>query len=87
MFIYQTKKRELYYDRAVEFYNNEWPHMSIDMMTPAMAAAWEGKIKKRWGSYKEGAILEKQALEIPENSFHLPVVHGSPSGLRPSVNP
>ena len=73
--------------RAVEFYNNERPHMSIDMMTPAMAATCEGKIKKRWVSYRERAILEKQALEIPENSLPLSVVQGSPSGLRPSVNP
>ena len=29
--------------RAVDFYNNERPHMSIDMMTPAMAAFCEGK--------------------------------------------
>ena len=28
--------------RAVDFYNNERLHMSIDMMTPAMAAFCEG---------------------------------------------
>ena len=72
---------------AVDFYNNERPHMSIDMMTPSMAAFCEGKIKKHWTSYREKAIREKQALEIPENSLPLPVVQGSPSGLRPSVNP
>ena len=54
--------------RAVDFYNNDRPHMSIDMMTPAMAALCVGKIKKRWISYREKAIREKQALEIPENS-------------------
>ena len=73
--------------RAVDFYNNERPHMSIDMMTPAMAASCEGEIKKHWTSYRENAIREKQALEIPENSLPLSVVQGSPSGLRPSVNP
>ena len=72
---------------AVDFYNNERPHMSIDMMTPAEAAFCEGEIKKHWISYRERAIREKQALEIPENSLPLSIVQGSPSGLRPSVNP
>ena len=74
-------------ETAVDFYNNERPHMSIDMMTPAMAAFCEGEIKKRWVSLRERAIREKQALEIPENSLPLSIVQGSPSGLRPSVNP
>ena len=74
--------------RAVNFYNDERPHMSIDMMTPAMAALCEGEIKKHWISYREKAIRAQQdALEIPENSLPLTLVQGSPSGLRPSVNP
>ena len=73
--------------RAVDFYNNDRPHMSIDMMTPAEASLCEGEIKKHWISYREKAIRERQALEIPENSLPLSVVQGSPSGLRPSVNP
>ena len=47
--------------RAVDFYNNERPHMSINMMTPAMAALCVGEIQKRWTSYREKAIREKQA--------------------------
>lgn len=73
--------------RAVDFYNNERPHMSIDMMTPVQAATQEGTIKKWWTSYRENAILSARALEIQENSLPLPVVQGPPSGLRPSVNP
>ena len=73
--------------RAVNFYNNERPHMSIDMMTPATAAFCEGEIKKRWVSLRERAIREKQSLEIPENSLPLSDGQGSPSGLRPPVNP
>ena len=73
--------------RAIDFYNNDRPHMSIDMMTPAMAAHCMGEIPKRWVSYREKAIREKQALKIPENSLPLSVVQGSPSGLRPPVNP
>lgn len=73
--------------RAVDFYNNERPHMSIDMMTPSMAALCEGEIPKRWISYREKIIREKQALEIPENGLPLSVVQGNPSGLRTPVNP
>ena len=72
--------------RAVDFYNNERPHMSIDMMTPAMASFCEGEITKRWTSLREEAI-KKKSLEIPENRLPLPVVQGAPSGLRPPVNP
>lgn len=72
---------------AVDFYNNERPHMSIDMKTPAMAALCEGEIKKHWFSYREKAIREKTRLKIPENSLPLSPVQGAPSGLRPPVNP
>lgn len=73
---------------AVDFYNNERPHMSINMMTPSQATACEGEIKKWWISYRVKAIKEKLTdLEIPENSLPLPAVQGSPSGLRPPVNP
>ena len=42
--------------RAVEFYNNERPHMSNDMMTPAQAARCNGELKKWWHSYRDEAI-------------------------------
>ena len=74
--------------RAVDFYNKERPHMSINMKTPAEAALCEGELTKLWVSYRENAIRTKQAaLEIPEKTLLLPVVQGSPSGLRPPVNP
>ena len=37
---------------AVKFYNEERPHMSIDMMTPMEAALRTGEIAKRWVSYR-----------------------------------
>lgn len=43
-------------DNAVEFYNRRRPHMSIDMMTPQEASLCQGKLKKRWHSYRESAI-------------------------------
>lgn len=73
---------------AVSFYNNERPHMSIDMKTPVEAALCSGELRKHWESYRENAIKAKlAALEIPKNSLPLTSVHGSPSGLRSTVNP
>ena len=46
--------------------------MSIDMMVPVKAAFLEGERKKRWTSYRERAIKEKEGnLFIPENSLPL----------------
>lgn len=45
--------------RAIDFYNNERPHMSIDMMTPSETATCSGKIDKRWTSYRLIAIKSK----------------------------
>ena len=73
---------------AVDFYNNERPHMSISMMTPAEAARCTGEINKMWTSYKLIAIKSKlSGLDITENGLPLPSCQGSPSGLQPSVNP
>ena len=41
---------------AVEFYNHERPHMSLDGMTPDEAAMCEGEIRKKWCSYREKAL-------------------------------
>lgn len=73
---------------AIRFYNNERPHMSIDMMTPAQAASCTGEIGKRWKSYRLLAIKNKtEEADITENGVPLPASQGSPSGLRPTVNP
>lgn len=76
--------------KAVDFYNNCRPHMSINMMTPSQAAQCTGEIDKRWISYREKAIKEKSQqdkLLIPENCLSLQNHQGSPLGLRPQVNP
>ena len=44
---------------AVEFYNNERPHWSLDGMTPKQARGLKGEIRKRWKSYREIAIRNK----------------------------
>lgn len=73
---------------AVNFYNNERPHMSIDMMTPVQAAGCCGEIAKRWTSYRLNAIKSRpKGLDITEKGLPLPDCQGTPSGLRPPVNP
>lgn len=41
---------------AIDFYNNERPHMSLDWKTPAQAALCTGELEKKWKSYRENAI-------------------------------
>ena len=72
---------------AVDFYNNRRPHMSIGMMTPSEAAESTGDRDMRWRSYRLEAIKSRDNLDITENCLPLPVCQGSPSGLRPPVNP
>jgi len=73
---------------AVDFYNNERPHMSIDMMTPSQAAGCCGEIDKKWTSFRLTAIKKLQeALDIAGNRLPSPPCQGFPSGLRPPVNP
>jgi hypothetical protein len=58
---------------AVDFYNNERPHMSIDMMTPVEAARCSGEIKKRWTSYRLIAIKSRpEGLHIAEKGLPSP---------------
>ncbi len=52
-------------EKAVAFYNNERPHMSLNNMTPRQAASCMGKIKKKWTSYREKYL---ENLEIKEGA-------------------
>lgn len=38
---------------AVYFYNNERPHMSLNMLTPAQARLKQGPIEKKWISHRD----------------------------------
>lgn len=38
---------------AIDFYNYERPHMSLDMKTPTQVASQTGVLKKKWVSYKQ----------------------------------
>ena len=74
--------------RAIDFYNNERPHMSIDMMTPSEAATCTGEINKRWKSYRLIAIKSKLQDEvITENSIPLSSSQGILLNQDSSVNP
>ena len=52
-------------ERAIAFYNNERPHMSLNNMTPRQAASCMGKIQKKWVSYREKYL---ENLEIKEGA-------------------
>lgn len=39
--------------QAVEFYNTQRPHRSLDMLTPEQASKKTGYLKKHWVSYKD----------------------------------
>lgn len=45
---------------AVDFYNHERPHWSLDGMTPSQAARCKGELRKRWKSYREKAIKNQK---------------------------
>lgn len=48
----------------IEYYNNRRPHMSLDNMTPAQALRRSGEIPKKWRSYRDMAIENRdKAME------------------------
>ena len=72
---------------AVNFYNNRRPHMSIGMAVPADMVDATGDRDMRWTSYRLMAIKGRDNLDITEKPLPLSPCLGSPSGLRPPVNP
>ena len=72
---------------AVDFYNNRRPHMSIGMSVPSEMAEATGDRDMRWISYRLLAIKSRDNLGITEKCLPLESCLGSPSGLRPPVNP
>ena len=47
---------------AVDFYNNERPHLSLDGMAPCQASRTTGEIQKNWISFREIAIKKQMSL-------------------------
>ena len=50
-------------EKAVNFYNNERPHMNLNWMTPSEAAKMTGPITKKWCSYREKYLQNLQLKE------------------------
>lgn len=48
--------------KAVKFYNEERPHMSINMMPPREAALHVGELTKKWTSLREKHIKEQMGI-------------------------
>jgi len=83
--INNTMKNELLYNKvfhnieeviaavavAVEYYNNERPHMSIGMSTPSQASMMQGDRDMKWKSLRQAAIKNKENLDISakKNNF------------------
>lgn len=61
MRFYSMQEARVALAKAVEFYNMQRPHMSVDMMTPQQAAQYHGELKKWWHSYRENAIKNNGA--------------------------
>lgn len=54
--LYNIEQVEKAVSLAIEFYNNERPHMSLNGMTPKQASMCKGEINKKWISYRENAL-------------------------------
>ena len=72
---------------AVDFYNNRRPHMSIGMSVQEDMVDAVGDRNMRWTSYRMNAIKNRDNLDITEKSLPLDHCLGSPSGLRPPIDP
>ena len=48
--------------RAIRLYNNDRPHSSVNMLTPAMAHLKTGDLKKHWRNYN---IAKKEEVVVP----------------------
>lgn len=62
MVFYRVSEVKAAVKAAVNFYNHERPHWSLDGMTPRKAAESEGEVKKRWISYREIAIKKQKGV-------------------------
>lgn len=51
-------------NKIIDFYNNERPHRSIEMLTPSVAYKLEGTLKRMWKAYY---LTNSRQMEIIEN--------------------
>ena len=50
--------------KAVEFYNSERPHSSLDWYTPDEAHQMQGEMKRHWRSWREEAIRKGKDIAV-----------------------
>ena len=50
--------------KAVQFYNSERPHSSLDWHTPDQAHRMSGEMKRHWHSWREDAIRREQKVAV-----------------------
>ena len=50
--------------KAVQFYNSERPHSSLDWHTPDQAHRMSGEMKRHWHSWREEAIRREQKVAV-----------------------
>ena len=68
---------------AVHFYNNERPHMSLDMLTPVQAGEMQGPIRKRWISYRAVSYTH---LDVYKRQGCLLSMNGRVKNFRSSIS-
>lgn len=49
-------------ERAIEFFNTERPHLSLNMLTPAEASCCTGEYNLLWTSFRRRAIKRNHAV-------------------------
>lgn len=60
---YKEAKKEI--SKIIEFYNNERPHRSIEMLTPQKAYGLKGKLNRKWKTYyKTNKNHKKKVMEL-----------------------
>ncbi len=64
MEFYRVREVKAAVKAAVDFYNHERPHWSLDGLTPSQAALCQGELKKRWKSYREIAIKKQREVAM-----------------------
>jgi len=50
-------------NKIIDFYNNERPHRSIEMLTPSVAYKLEGTLKRMWKAYYPTSSRQMEIIE------------------------
>ncbi len=50
-------------NKIIDFYNNERPHRSIEMLTPSVAYKLDGALKRMWKAYYPTSSRQMETIE------------------------